>query len=597
MRLIRILILLLFCSTAFSQNAELANSFFRKGEYEKAILLYEPLLESNPIRQDYFKSLLTCYQQLEQYEKADLLLSQQLQAFPNQLNLYVEMGYNKQLQGSSEEAEALYMRAMDFIDRNPSYAFVIGRAFRQNHLLDHALATYQRAKQINPELNTEISEAQIYGEKGEIDKMFDLYLDLVEKNENYYTTAQRFIAAFITTDREDPNNELLRKKLLKKAQSEPRNSWNILLSWLFMQQGDFDRALVQEKSLYRRNPGNFDRIEEIGILAYQHRDLDASREAFEFILEQHPSGPEEEERVLKSNIYLLKIENELIESQADVENLDRKFRSLIETYGLNQKSLVLQVAYAEFLTYSNNQPAQAIQMLKNALNLPLSQPEVGMLEMTIGDIHVFSGEFNQALISYSKVQHDFKNSPLAQEARFKVARTSYFKGDFTWAQNQLKVLKSSTSQLIANDAMKLSLKIANNMEKDSLNRGLELFAAAELLEFQRKYGQALDTVNLILENFRGREIEDDALLKQGQLFTRTGDFNEAERSYLTLLSTCPESLLTDECLFALAEIYSRDLNEPEKAREMYQRIVFDYPSSIYLVEARRAYRALRGDEL
>jgi len=242
---------------------------------------------------------------------------------------------------------------------------------------------------------------------------------------------------------------------------------------------------------------------------------------------------------------LLKIENERVESKSEIESLDGKFQSLIGTYGINPKSLVLQVAYAEFLTYSFDRPDQAIQLLKNALSLNLSPPEVGMLEMTIGDIHVFSGEFNQALIMYSKIQHDFKNSPLAQEARFKVARTSYFKGDFNWAQNQLKVLKSSTSQLIANDAMKLSLKIANNLEKDSLNQGLELFAVAELLEFRQKYGQALDTVNQILVNFKGREIEDDALLKKGQLLTKIGDFNEAERSYLDLMSTYPESLLTD----------------------------------------------------
>ena len=85
------MIFFLACSSVYSQSAELANSYFRKGEYEKAILLYEPLLESNPIRQDYFKSLLTCYQQLEQYENADRLLSQQLQNFPNQIYLYVEM--------------------------------------------------------------------------------------------------------------------------------------------------------------------------------------------------------------------------------------------------------------------------------------------------------------------------------------------------------------------------------------------------------------------------------------------------------------------------------------------------------------------------
>jgi tetratricopeptide (TPR) repeat protein len=597
MRHLLFLILFLVCAPVFSQNAELANSFFRKGEYEKAILLYEPLLESNPIRQDYFKSLLTCYQQMEQYENAERLLSQQLQNFPRQIYLYVEMGYNHQLQGNREKAHELYEKSMGFIEENPSYAFVIGRAFRQNHLLDEALATYERAKELNPQLNTEISEAQIYGEKGDIDKMFSLYLDLVDKNENYYTTAQRFIASFITNDKQDPNNVLLRKQLLKRAQAEPKNAWNILLSWLFMQQGDFDKALVQEKSLYRRNPGNLERIEEIGRLAYDFGELPTSKAAYEFILSTDDQVQLDPEVRLRANIYLLKIENEGVETAEDREALNGKYQSLLDQFGINQQSLVLQVAYSEFLTYTYDRPGQAIEVLRNALTLPTTGPEEGMLEMTIADIHVFSGEFNQALILYSKIQYDFKNSPLAQEARFKVARTSYFKGDFNWAQNQLKVLKSSTSQLIANDAMRLSLKISNNQEKDSINEGLRLFAKTELLEFQKKYGQALDTVSLVLERFKGREIEDDAMLKQAQLLTRLGDFNGAETSLLGLMSAYPESLLMDECLYSLAEIYRLHLKETDKAKEMYERIIFEYPSSIYLVESRKAFRTLRGDEL
>jgi tetratricopeptide (TPR) repeat protein len=597
MSLLRILFLILLSSPLFAQNAELANSFFRKGEYEKAIMLYEPLLESNPIRQDYFKSLLTCYQQLEKYEEADRLLNQQLENFPNQIYLYVELGYNRQLQGKPEEAEAYYEKSMQFIEQNPSYAFVIGRTFRQNHLLDYALRTYKRGKELNPNLNTEISEAQIYGERGDIDKMFTLYLDLVDKNENYYSTAQRFMGSFVSNDKTDPNNIMLRRQLLKRAQAEPKNSWNILLSWLFMQQGDFDKALVQEKSLYRRNPGNAERIEEIGRLAYDYDDLETSKQAFEFIRSLEQENGLDPDTSLRADIYLLKIENEWIESDDDRERLNAKYLELLGQYGRNLQSLVLQVAYAEFLTYSYDAPDQAIEILRSALELNPPKPERGMLEITIADIQVFSGEFNQALVMYSKIQYDFKNSPLAQEARFKVARTSYFKGDFTWAQNQLKVLKSSTSQLIANDAMKLSLKISNNFDKDSLNEGLRLFAKTELLEFQRKYETALDTLSLVLDQHKGRAIEDDALLKQGTLMTRLGDYRGAENSLLNLLSTYPESLLIDECLFSLGELYEDHLGEIEKAKEMYERIIFEYPSSIYLVEARKAFRRLRGDDL
>lgn len=597
MLFIRILFVILFSGSVFAQNAELANSFFRKGEYEKAIMLYEPLLKSNTIRQDYFKSLLTCYQQLEKYEDANRLLNEQLENFPNQIYLYVELGYNRQLQGKAQEAKTYYERSMQFIEQNPSYAFVIGRTFRQNSLLDYAQRTYKRAKELNPNLNTEISEAQIYGERGDIDKMFSLYLDLVDKNDNYYSTSQRFMGPFVSNDKNDPNNVMLRRQLLKRAQAEPKNSWNILLSWLFMQQGDFDKALIQEKSLYRRNPGNAERIEEIGRLAYEHDYLETSKQAFEFIRSLEQENGLDPDALLRADIYLLKIENEWIRTDEDRERLNAKYLKLLAQYGRNLQSLVLQVAYAEFLTYSYEAPGQAIEILRNAMQLKPPKPERGMLEITIADIQVFAGEFNQALVLYSKIQYEFKNSPLAQEARFKVARTSYFKGDFTWAQNQLKVLRSSTSQLIANDAMKLSLKISNNLDKDSINEGLRLFAKTELLEFQRKYELALDTLSLVLHEHKGRAIEDDALLKQGDLLTHLGDYRGAENSFLNLLSNYPESLLMDECLFSLGELYEDQLGEIDKAKEMYERIIFEYSSSIYLVEARKAFRRLRGDDL
>ena len=55
-------------TTVLAQKPELAYSYFRNSEYEKAIMLYKPLHEKNKIRRDYFKYLLTCYQQTEKLE-------------------------------------------------------------------------------------------------------------------------------------------------------------------------------------------------------------------------------------------------------------------------------------------------------------------------------------------------------------------------------------------------------------------------------------------------------------------------------------------------------------------------------------------------
>ncbi len=597
MRLFLIVIYILFAFHGNAQNTELANSYFRKGEYEKAILLYKPLFENNPIRQDYFKSLLTCYQQVESYEASQALIEEQIQRFPEQIYLFIELGYNHQLQGQDETAQKYYKQSIDFVRQNPNFVFMIGRSFRQNHLLDEALISYQIAKELNPKLNTEISEAQIYGEKGELEKMFSLYLDLVDKNANYFTTVQRYVGNFITEDKNDSNNLLFKKLLLKRAQSNPKDAWNILLSWLFMQEQDYSKALTQEKSLFKRKPGSLERIREIGYLSFNKQDFKTSKEAFEYMLSKSEEAVLDNESKLLAEIYLLKIENNSIKEKKDKSNIEEKYKELIEKYGQGKETLELHLSFAEFLTFDYDEPEKAIVNLEKIVPDAESEFEKGIIQMKIADILVFTDQFNQALILYTQIQYDLKNSQLAQEARFKVARTSYFKGDFQWAQNQLKVLKSSTSQLIANDALELSLKISNNIDKDSLNEGLKIYAKSELLGFQKKYQQAIDTLSYVLRQFKGQQIEDDALFTQANFYQALEIYDKAEANLLTILNFHPESLLIDDSIFKLGILYRDQLQDPVKAQEMFEKIIFEYPSSIYLVDARKYYRKLRGDNI
>ena len=597
MRSLLIVLLILFSVYGNAQSAELANSYFRKGEYEKAILLYKPLFENNPIRQDYFKSLLTCYQQIESYEASQELIQEQIERFPEQIYLVIELGYNHQLQDQNEIAEKYYEQSIDYVRKNPSFVFMIGRSFRQNHLLDEALLSYQIARELNPKLNTEISEAQIYGEKGDLEKMFSLYLDLVDKNANYFSTVQRYLGKFITEDKNDSNNLLFKKLLLKRAQSNPKDAWNILLSWLFMQQEDYNKALTQEKSLFKRKPGSLERVREIGYLSFNKQDFDTAKQAFEFMLSHSEEVILDTESKLLAEIYLLKIENHSFKEKKDKNKIEKRYRELIEIYGQGKETMELHLSFADFLSLDYDEPEMAIAHLEKILPATESAFEKGIIQMKIADILVFTDQFNQALIRYTQIQYDLKNSQLAQEARFKVARTSYYKGDFQWAQNQLKVLKSSTSQLIANDALELSLKISNNIDKDSLNEGLKIYAKAELLGFQKKYQKAIDTLSYVLTQFKGQQIEDDALYTQAHFYQELEAYTGAEGNLLNILNYHPESLLIDDSIFALGMLYRDHLNDYEKAKEMFEKIIFEYQSSIYLVDARKNYRKLRGDDI
>ena len=96
---------------------------------------------------------------------------------------------------------------------------------------------------------------------------------------------------------------------------------------------------------------------------------------------------------------------------------------------------------------------------------------------------------------------------------------------------------------------------------------------------------------------RLQQIEDDALYTQALFFEHMANYSAAEANLLSLLDFHPESLLYDDSIFKLGMLYQDHLAEPEKAKVMFERIIFEYPSSIYLVDARAAFRKLRGDDI
>ena len=590
MRNTLILFVCCFSLQICAQEPQLALQYFRNGEYEKAASLYKTLFEKNPYNANYLNTLIDCYQQLEKFEEVTQIVVKQLKSYPNQEYLYVELGYSEQLQNFPDKAAPYYEKALLSIDKSPVLGYVVAKTFHDNFLLDYALLAYKKAMAMNPNADYNFQIALIYSEKGELENMFNTYLDLIEKNENYESIAKSYIGKFITDDAESQPNILLRKLLLKRSQNNPNNNWNVLLSWLFIQQKEYDKALIQEKALHKRNLGNLNGLINLGKITFENNDFEATKNCFNYVLENATNLETE----LLAKLYLLEVN---MKTNAPVETVETQFQQLFKQYGKNVATLSIQAIYAEFLAFKKNESAQAISVLKDALKLPVNEFQKGYLKTKLADILVFENKFNSALIYYTQVQNDLKNQPIGQTARFKIAQTSYFKGDFEWAQSQLSVLKNSTSQLIANDALALNLLITDNAVKDSLKIALKKYAIADLLSYQNKNQQAIDTLSQVLKQYKGHPIEDEALFKQAQLFEKINQFTNAENNYLQIINLNKEDILADDAHYYLAELYLNKLNSPEKAKEYYQKMIFNYPSSIYVVDARKKFRNLRGDVL
>ena len=581
----------MLASPLTGQEDFLAKQYFNDGEFEKAVVFYEKLVASNPRRMDYSEQLVKCYQQLQQYDTAISFLQKRIETGSAHPTAYIDLGYTYRLRGQPEEAERWYEEAMHLLESNPNYGYVIGFKFQRYTLLDYALKAYRRAMELNPELDYNTQVARIYGEQGDIEKMYEAYMDLLAERQSIKPNVLRVLDGFVTQDPEAQNNLLLRKTLLLRAQKNPDPLWNELLSWLFVKQEQWSSALTQEKAIYRRSESsNLDRIISLGRMAEEAPDLEAAEAAFDFV-ERESADPVTR---LNARLHLIDI-GLLKDPNPNLGKTRKAYEDLIQQYGYQANTLQLQISYANFLTFRMGEASEAIQILKKCLDLPMSNYTEGYVKLNLGDILVYTQRFNEALINFSQVQKRLKNDVMGQQARFKVAQTSFYKGDFDWALTQLKVLRNSTSQLIANDAMQLSLIISDNSLEDSTQTALRKYARADLLRYQQKKKEALTILGELLEQHKGERIEDEALLMQGGLLEEQGDYSGARLSYLKIIEFFGQDILADDAHFALAELYRIRLEEPEKAMEHYREIIFNFQDSYFFPQARRQFRILRGD--
>ena len=582
-------VVLLVSSFGYAQNEYLlAENYFRAGEYEKATTVYKKLYEKSPFNTTYLQRLISCYQETTQFVRAEELLKAKIQSNPSQVFLYVYLGYNYERQQQKETATIYYQKALSAIDEKSNYSGLIAAIFKHYSLIEYAITAYEKAMKNNPKANYNFQIAQLYGEKGAFKKMFQSYIDLIDKNPDYVKNVQRYVSRYLTNDAESKNNILFRKTLLRKSASNPKDEWNLLLSWLFAQQKEYGKAFLQERALYQRNSEDLSQIFLLGKIAFENTDYDSAKQIFSFVNENALFDEEK----LEANLYLAKIAIKTKSNQTE-----ELFQRLFSTFGKNQATIKLQVLYADYLTFQKNNASKAIEVLKNALGFSNSNFDKARIKLKLGEVLVFTGKKNKALIYFSQIQTQLKNHPLAQQATFKVAQTSYFNGDFTWAKAQLKILKSATTQLIANDAIALFLTITDNEPVDAIPSGLKAYAKADLLAFQNKNQEAVVVLKDILNKFKGQPIEDEALFKQATLFIKLQAFENAIVSFKKIIQGDPKGILRDDAHYALAELYNYQLNNPEKASEHYQKIIFDFASSIYLVDARKKYRKLRGDAL
>jgi predicted Zn-dependent protease len=585
-------------SAQAGRDEALAKSYFENGEFEKAADLYFGLWEKNAQSHTFYRELVKSYFELNKNEEAQKVIEKQIKKFKDNPIYTIDLGVVLKRKGEAENAKRQFEKAIKETRSIENDIRIIAKYFKDNREVDYEIATYEKGSKIlgsRIDFTTELAAA--YLSKGDFQKSANYYLNYIELNPFATQNVKNTLQSITNGDKLQAE---LETQLYTRIQKNPDNEIFIdLLTWIYVQKKDFESALLQMKALDKRKKEDGNRVLNIARMAQAEDYFDDAIAGYEYVTNKQPrTYLYFEARTEQLKCRKEKISKTLNYSTKDLLALKSDYLNFILENGSGPQTAQSIKELADLEGFYLYDIPSAISRIEELIALPgINQKLRNQAKLSLGDFYLINGEVWEATLLYSQVDKQEKDSPLGEEARFKNAKLSYYKGDFDWAQEQLNILKAATSEMISNDAINLSVFIIDNLGMDTISVPMELFARADLLSFQNKDDAANSLMDSIIFTYPGHELYDDILFAKAQILCRKKEFAKAVPLLENIIQGYGKDLKADDAIFLLADINDRELNNKEKAKELYQKLITEYQNSLLVLEARKKFRLLRGDKI
>ncbi len=594
-----LLIVSLFASIdAFSQHsdAQLALKYFQNKEFDKAAVLYEKLYSETGFKnhRDYY---LRSLNELNDLETAEKFLKREMRRNRNDFYLMIDLGMIYLSAGNVEESSELFTKAIDLATANRNSTIAAANTFQRYRNFKWAEQTYlEGARKIKENFDYELGN--IYFMQRDYEKMMRAYITDLKRSPQRLSIIQNRLQHIMSRDIDQSFDDIIERELLVEVQKNPQYKvLNQLLIWQFSQVGKFEMALNQLIAMDRRSRTDGIEVLEFGVVLRNNAEYDLAIRAFSYITDQGDSHP------AYSMAYIQYL-NTLFEKntrklEPDIREIAKLEEMLEEALNIVRRRDAFSVIYAlaQIKAFYLSKYEEAIRLLNEEVNnRRLNAADESTAKLLLGDIYILNDNPWEATLLYAQVEKANSESPIGHEARFKRARLAYYTGEFEWAQAQLQILKGSTSKLIANDALELSIFISDNYNLDTTETTMQMFAKADFYIFTRQYTRALDMLQQILIEYPAHKLTDDILYRKANIYEQTDNLAEAAELYNKIATDFYFDILADKALFRYAQVQEK-LRNYSQAEEAYFKIITDYPGSIFTVEARNSLRKMRDNNL
>ena len=601
MRIIVLFSLLFLSSFSFGQtetDIQLAQYYYTNGEFAKATTYYEKIYENDPSKV-IFTRYYECLMEIKDIKTAEKILKKQVNINRGDLDLRVTFAQFYEEIEETAKSRKIYDEILDEVNNNAGLTIQIYQALVARGKFELAKTCLDKGRKLAPSYPFNFQYADYFALMGNKPEMMREYIEYLELQPNMKESIQLAINSRVNLSKSDSPDFIALKEMLI-ARTQKANApliYSEMLIWLFIQNQNFNGAFIQAQALDKRVQGDGSRVLELGMVCVENKSYDIARKCFDYIIALGSTQPlyfEAQKALL--NTRFIEITTNRAYTSVEIQATIQDYTDALTRLGKSKFTFQIILELSHIKAFYGNQISESIELLSNLLATPgLTDMQRAQVKMKLADVQVLGGDIWEASLLYMQVDNDFKFEQIGNEAKYKNARVFYFDGEFDFAQGQLNVLKESTSKMIANDALQLSVMITDNYGLDSNYQAMLWFATAERLIEQHRYDSAFVLFDSIQITFPMHSLADEILFRKGKAMEDQGKWKEASDYYSDMLKFHSDDILGDDALFRLAEMEEIQFLNKEKALEYYKRLIIDFKGSLFSTEARARIRYLRGD--
>lgn len=578
------------------QKFSLAQSYEQIGDYDSAVKIYEELYQSDPSNSQYINALYRIYTQLKNYAALVNILDERIKQKPDDIEAYGMLGSTYYLMGNEDKAVEVWNQPFKSGNINPIFYRVVGNYVLERRAFEIAIDLYEKGKNASDDkLIYSFDLAHLYSLTMQFEKAAREYCLILATQPAQLQVVEAKV--FETISRPGALDAMI--KVMEDCADKTNLSYSFILARLYSEKKNYQKAYDIYLSIDKAQASKGRELYNFARQMFSEKEYKLAAEVFKKITDDYPDSPVNSQASLG---YARSLEASLFQEYEKTIPVwktyfpIRKFESVQTEEVLSAFDVVVNLykksepAYESILRsavikfYLLNDYDDAKRFLETIVKeAPLSK-NAAEAYLELGNIAVIQGNLDEAEKNFN---HLFKllnaNDEQKNNAIYKLGKVNFFQGDFEEAKKNLSRVVMNLKDNSANDALELLL-LLNPQLNDSSN--LATYAQAEFLVEQKKFSEASLLYRKLTENKQAFVLHTISSIKYGEMLIAVDNYTEAIAVLEGVSAEGEKNIYADKAVYLLAKINQYGINNFSKAEEYYQRLLADYPKSIYTDDAR-----------